>query len=325
MQTLHQVPQGATARRPSWKELPDAVRTAVEERLGARVVRARSQDAGFTAGFASRLRLDDGSGAFVKAVNGVDHPSIRLAYRQEAAVVAALPDRVPAPRLRWSAELDGGWFVLAFHEIDGRPPHRPWRVPQLRAVLAALGPLAAALTPVPQGMPALPSVAHDQPHFGYWRELADDPDAGALLPRHPHLPRQRMERLAELEERWVAAASGDCAVHFDLRDDNVLLDGEGAVWICDWNWLTVGAPWLDLVGLLVAAHGDGLDADAALAAHPLARGVPPRAVDAFLAALAGYYTAAAGQEHLPSSPWLRHHQAWYRDATMSWLGRRLRW
>jgi hypothetical protein len=37
------------------------------------------------------------------------------------------------------------------------------------------------------------------------------------------------------------------------------------------DWPLLGAPWLDLVTLLLAAVGDGLDADAVLATHPLIR------------------------------------------------------
>ena len=66
-------------------------------------------------------------------------------------------------------------------------------------------------------------------------------------------------------------AFGETATQFDLRDDNLLITGDGQVLVCD--WLALAAPWVDLVGLLVNVHGDGLDAEATLAGHPLARGV----------------------------------------------------
>src|SRR5690349_12517356 len=95
------LPHGATARRPAWTELPLAVRDGIQERLGARVVAAHSQGAGFTDGFASRLELDDGSRAFVKAIDEARNPMVFAGYRQEVQVVRALPPGVPAPRLRW--------------------------------------------------------------------------------------------------------------------------------------------------------------------------------------------------------------------------------
>ncbi|HEU0286240.1 MAG TPA: hypothetical protein VFR22_04280, partial [Nocardioidaceae bacterium] len=54
------VPQTATAIRPTWDDLPRVVRALIAERCGGDVVAAESMGAGFTPGFASRLRLADG-------------------------------------------------------------------------------------------------------------------------------------------------------------------------------------------------------------------------------------------------------------------------
>jgi hypothetical protein len=83
---------------------------------------------------------------------------------------------------------------------------------------------------------------------------------------------------------------------------------------------------LDLVGLLISVHGDGLPVAPILATNPLTRHVDPEDVDCYLAALAGYFTREAGT-HLDfrASPWLRPHQAWYRDATLDLLARRRGW
>jgi hypothetical protein len=310
------LPHDATARRPRWAELPAEVRAAVEERLGAPVVASASQDAGFTDGFASRLELADGSRAFVKAIDEARNPLVHASYRRELQVVRALPPGVPATRLRWHAELPGGWLVLAFEDVAGRPPQRPWRPGELRAVLDVLPTLAAELTPPPAGL-ELPALGLEDPDRAFWRAL----DGAA--PGAP--PADRLRDLAALEDGWIERVAGDTAVHFDLRDDNLLLADDGRVLVCDWNWLTVGAPWLDLAGLLISVHGDGLDADAVLASSPLTRGVPAIAVDSYLAALAGFFTESAARDRLPSSPWLRVHQAWWRDATLSWLGRRRGW
>jgi hypothetical protein len=60
----------------------------------------------------------------------------------------------------------------------------------------------------------------------------------------------------------------------------------------DWNWPLLGAPWLDLVTLLLAVAGDGLDADAVVATHPLTCDVEPRSIDAWLATLWLYFTTS---------------------------------
>ncbi len=92
--------------------------------------------------------------------------------------------------------------------------------------------------------------------------------------------------------------------------------------VCDWNWLMLAAPWVDVVGVLVSAHGDGLDAQEIVRTHPLTARVPDRSIDSFLAALAGYLVHAAARP-AQTSPWLREHQAWWRDAALSWLSLRL--
>ncbi len=311
------VPHGATAQRPHWSDLPQDVRSLVEARLGQAVLTGHSQGGGFTDGFASRLELADRSGVFVKAVSSVTSPIVHAAYLQEARISQALPAAVPAPDLLWWVE-SGSWVVLAFAEIPGRCPSRPWRPDELAAVLAILPGMAAALTPAPVGMGRLPTTRDLDGDFSFWRQAA----AGSVdVDVRPAWWSQR-ESLVALESEWAALAAGATASHFDLRDDNLLLTPDGQVLVCDWNWLTLAAPWVDLVSLLISAHGDGLDADAILGEH-LHRAVPARAVNAFLAALGGYFLQRAAQPPLPHSPWLRVGQAWWRDATMSWLMVRL--
>lgn len=301
----YEPPATATAQRPRWEDLPDPVRRLVQDRVGE-VVSARSQSGGFTPGFASRLTTTSGR-CFVKAVD-VDHPVISASYAREAEVNAALPPGVPAPRLLWS-ETGEGWLVLCFEDVEGRTPARPWRSDELQRVLAALVPMAEALTPPPD-LPGLETTADLDGMLSLWR-AGTQPPAGWDL-----------GVLTELESEWAERTAGDTAVHFDLREDNVLLTDD-TVLVCDWNWLAVAAPWVDLVGLLPSAHAEGHEADALLAAHPLGQGVDPRSVDAFLAAVAGYYTAQASQPCPDTSPWMRVHQAWWRDATLGWLGQRL--
>ncbi len=302
----YEPPSAGTASRPTWNELPPAVRAAVEQQHGP-VREASSQRGGFTPGFASRLQLAGGRRVFVKAVSQHDGP-IHDSYVRESHVAAALPSSVPAPRLLWAQDVSG-WQVLAFEDVDARTPRRPWDLDDLTRVLDVLPDVAAALTPAPPGLTDLETTADLDATFNHWRTWSGPPSA-------------RVDLLADLEADWAALAAGDTASHFDLREDNLLLTTDGRVLLCDWNWLALTAPWTDLVSLLISAHGDGLDADALLAVHPLAQGVEPRAVDALLAMMAGYYTAMAARPDEPRSPWMRVHQAWWRDATMSWLSRR---
>ncbi|WP_020574584.1 phosphotransferase family protein [Actinopolymorpha alba] len=308
------LPYGATAQRPLWPDLPEAIQTRIEERLGGKVVAVASQGSGFTPGFASRLVYGRGQRAFVKAASETASPSVADSYRVEARTVPSLPAGVPAPALRWTLEEDG-WVVLCFDDVPGRPPMRPWQPRELTDVLTALTDMAQALTPAPAGL-VVPEIRDWMGEdFGYWDQLRSElPD-----------PDRQVAELAALESGALDGLRGDAVVHCDLRDDNLIIGDDGRVWVCDWNWPSRGAPWFDLLTLLISARGDGYDADALFAVHPLGAGADPDAVDAVLAGLSGYFTGASLQPAVSGSPHLRTHQAWCAQATLSWLAVRRGW
>jgi hypothetical protein len=86
-----------------------------------------------------------------------------------------------------------------------------------------------------------------------------------------------------------------------------------------------GAAWLDTLWLLVGPCGDGLDADAVLAEHPLTSSVPPDHVDVALALLTGYYLKSAGDPVPPTSPYVRQVQEWNGVVCWNWLAARRGW
>ncbi len=106
--------------------MPADVRAAVDERLGSPVVRAVSQDGGFSPGAAARLSCADGTDAFAKAVSPQQNVHTPLLHRAEARVAAALPATAPVPRFRFCYD-DGDWVVLVFDASPGRLPPLPWR------------------------------------------------------------------------------------------------------------------------------------------------------------------------------------------------------
>jgi len=310
------VPQTATALRPTWSDLPGDVRALIAERCGAEVVAAESMGAGFTPGFASRLRLADGRRAFVKAADDATRQLFADSYREEIRKLEALPDAIPAPRLRWTHDADG-WVILGFDDVAGSHPERPWRPGQLGLVLATIDRTAELLTPAPNTYdwsPLRGFLVEDPP---YWEVASDGDLPDWLRPRVPEC-----ERLAELGDEAMA---GDTIVHADVRDDNILIDCDDTVWICDWNWPLLGNPALDTIGLLLSAHGDGVDADAWLPRCATTRDVESDVVDGTLALLAGYFWASSSQSAPETSPWLRIHQRWYAEATTDWLARRRGW
>jgi aminoglycoside phosphotransferase (APT) family kinase protein len=290
--------------------------------LGGAVISAQSQSGGFSPGVAARIRTSDGRRVFAKAAGPEPNARAPEFHRREAAITAALPSVIPAPRLLWSYdEGDGGWVVLVFEEIDGRPPVVPWQSADLDRVLDALVGLSELLTPSP--LP--PATVGSAENWGvvtgeWWRRLRNGPPA-ELEPwslRH-------LDALATLEERTAGAVAGETLLHLDLRADNLLLT-PGRVLVVDWPHARIGAAWLDLVLMApsVTMQG-GPEPEVLLARHPAARIADPAAITAALAAIAGCLTWGALQPPPPGLPTLPAFQAAQASVARRWLARRTGW
>ncbi|MEU8424962.1 phosphotransferase [Micromonospora sp. NPDC048835] len=322
---LPPVPYHASAQRPSWSALPATLRAAVADRLGAPVVTARVAGAGFTRGFAAVLHTAAGGRAFVKAAPAAEQPHLVDWYAREAAILDRLPADLPAPRVRWTLA-EAGWFVLCTDAVDGHTPRLPWAPAELDATLAGYAQVAAALADPPTelttlGLPHLADLARSD--ILWWEEVATGREP---VPPLPPSGRDRLPDLVALESllpRYAADATG--LIHGDLRVDNVLIDADGRAWFCDWTWVCTGPAWFDLAGLLLTAYASGLDADRLFATHLATVGAPPDALDATLAALAGYYLTGAAAAPPTASPHRRAHQRWSGEVSLDWLARRQGW
>jgi aminoglycoside phosphotransferase (APT) family kinase protein len=307
------VPHGRTARRLEWAHLPPAVRRLVEQRLGSPVATAESQGSGFTPGFASRLTGENGSRMFVKAASKKAQAPFAEAYVEEVRKLSLLPDGLAVPRLRWTHE-DDLWVVLGFECVEGHNPRRPWVRAELDACLDTLAAVAEATSPVPAGFELAPMAAEIPGLVTGWDYVA------RTHPDWPHL-----DEVRALAASFDSFAGNDAFVHSDARDDNFIITPDGRALLCDWNWPALGPVWVDAVDLLVSAHGDGLDADAVLADHPLTRDADPDHVDSWLARLCGFMLEARDRPVPPTSPYLRVHSRWWSEATWSWLAQRRGW
>jgi aminoglycoside phosphotransferase (APT) family kinase protein len=305
------IPHGRTARRLEWAHLPPSVRAAIEQRCGSPVVEAISQGGGFTPGFASVLVCADGSRHFVKAASRVAQRVFAESYQEEARKLRALPQGTPAPRLLWA--IDDDWLVLGLEYVEARAPRRPWRREDLDPCLDALETVVDLLTPVPEDLHLAP-IADD---FAEWPAYWDHVRATRHLPR--------ADEAAALAGAYAEAVQGDTVVHTDVRDDNVLLTPDGRALFCDWNWPTVGAPWLDSLFMLIGPRGDGLDVDAVIAERRLLRDVPPEHVDRVLALVCGYFLRQSDEPVPATSPHIRDAQRWQGDVVWAWLCERRGW
>lgn len=306
------IPHGRTARRIDWVHLPPYVRRDVERRLGTSVVDSFSCDAGFTPGLASVLLCADGSRHFIKAASVKAQPLSARAYREEARKARTLPPGLAAPRLKWT--IDGEeWLVLGFEHVEGRPPARPWTADDLATVSAMLVDFASRLTPAP-GLGLSDIAAECRTWPSYWKHVADT---------RPSLP--GLDEGAALAAGFAEVTAGDTLVHFDVRDDNIIVRPDGSAVLCDWNWPLRGAAWIDSLVLLIGPRGDGLDVEAHIAGHPLLADVDPGAIDRMLALLAGFFLWSGDQPRVSNSPWLREIAAWQGEVCWEWLAERRGW
>jgi aminoglycoside phosphotransferase (APT) family kinase protein len=268
---------------------------------------------------AARVRCADGTRWFVKAASAEHNPDAPRLHRQEASVLAGLDPliaagRLPVPRLRGTAGL-GPWFALVAEHAAGRQPALPWRDGELGLVLAALGRLAAALTPAPVAV-TVPAVAgYLAADFTGWRTLARTGGDDRIDP----WSRARLPELAALEATWAAHAAGGTLLHTDIRADNLLLTG-GGVRVVDWPHACRGAAFADLVFFApsVAMQG-GPEPAALLARSGAGRAASREAVAAVVCALAGYFTERSLRPAPPGLPTVRGFQAAQAEVTRRWL------
>lgn len=315
-------PPPAEGARLDWSAVPARIRAEAERRMGGTVAAVASQPTGFSPGVAARLALADGRRVFVKAIGPAPNPDSPEFHRREARIVAALPERVPAPRLQWSLDdAASGWVVLAFEDVDGRHPAQPWRPEELDRVLGALAELADELTPspLPDTLVARASDAFREYIHG-WRMLRDEQQEG--LPRLDAWSARHLEELIALEAAAPAAAAGETLLHFDVRADNMLLTPE-RVWLVDWPHAHVGAAWVDVVCFApsVAMQG-GPPPEELIARHPACRAADPAAITAAVAALAGFFTHRSLQPPPPGLPTLRAFQAAQAAVARAWIAER---
>lgn len=315
----------AQGMRLSWEDVPASVRTQVEVRLGSPIIEVHSQSGGFSPGVAARIRTADNQRLFLKAAGLLPNPDTANVHRREARITAKLPAGVPVPRFHWVIDdARTGWVVLAFDWIEGHQPAQPWREDELLRVLGALSELSEFLTPSPLAAAEVGTASEAlDTHICGWRQLLTDPPV--VRDRLDDWSRRHLDMLAELETGAGAAAEGDTLLHFDLRADNMLLT-EDRVWIVDWPHVRVGAAWVDLVFFAPSvAMAGGMSPEALLAHHPPSRAANADALNAGIAAVAGFFIRQSLLPAPPGLPTLRAFQAAQGAVACQWLAQRLGW
>jgi hypothetical protein len=312
------------ALRPGWRDLPPALRERINHLLGARVIAAGyADDSGILPGARFQVQTTKGN-TLIKAL-GTEQPGPLNFLRQEIALSPLLPDAVPHPELLWSIDEElpnlGTWVAAGYSmRADVRPIDLSWPeddVATLVRVVRSIGEVEA---------PDDPMFLPEEKVFSTnsWELLADKRPAG--LANHSPWLAGRLEGLAEIASHAPDAIAGKSLNHGTLRVQNVLLPAApgGKALIADWIRGSAGAPYLDLVSMLLHVRtNDGPPPEATLRRYGLPPGTEPDAVTCWIAVLAGHYVQASMEPPPTDMPELRSYQHRLAQAAVSWLKTRL--
>ncbi|MGI5157270.1 phosphotransferase family protein [Microbispora sp. CA-102843] len=180
------------------------------------------------------------------------------------------------------------------------------------------------LTPSPiVGLPTL--AARMAGRCETWRALERDGAwAAVTVDSIGAWERRHLSRLASVETTWTDLAVGETLLHFDPRFDNNIISSHGRASLVDWGRACIGPAWADLVCLLLQSDLDDRDPEQLFVNHPVGHDAEAEQVDAFLVALASYWTHTASLPGLAHAPHLRDRREYSRQATVGWLRRRWR-
>jgi phosphotransferase family enzyme len=187
------------------------------------------------------------------------------------------------------------------------PP--PWPEGSIAAVLGALEKIAA--TWPPHGVPS--TEIYRQEILEGWALVEQDP--GPFLSYELCSREWLTETLPTLlESARTAPIEGESLLHFDVRSDNIALQGDRAV-LVDWNWACIGNPLLDRVTWAPSLCVEG---------GPSPEELAPECPPGFPALLAGFWAARIG---LPppegAAPGLRDLQLAQLRVVLPWAVRAL--
>ncbi len=236
------LPYGAT---------PPAVRAWVDETLGSPVVSVAEQTGGMSPGCVTRLVCADGTRAFVKAVGAELNPDTPALYRREVLALGLLGSHPLWADLLASYD-DGAWVALLLEDVEGHHPDLGDDATMAR-LLESTDELVRVMH---QRVPDPPRPPGGDGHPLYRSGLTDlravfegwtaGLDHAAEVPREL-MPRWVVERADDLRAGLVelAAVPMERLVHYDIRNDNLLVRPSGEIVFLDWGGCGIGPDWLD--------------------------------------------------------------------------------
>jgi Ser/Thr protein kinase RdoA (MazF antagonist) len=316
--------------KPPWHSVPRSVREGTESVLGAPVARAMRIWGGYSPTPTFRLRLADGRRAFFKAASPESTPFAQVAHRREERVYTELGELIGpwAPRLLGSFKAQT-WRVMLLEDL-GPKSAPPWTATLARNVASALGAFHTAMVDRPLAdwldRPAAHAVMGIEPPA--WEMPADDVErlsglAGTGRDEASAWLRAHLPSLATAARGMADPALKHALVHLDVRSDN-LRWVRGRLYLFDWPHVGVGPPEFDAAAFAqtVTVEG-GPSPEQVMTWYGERYRVDPSALDASVAAVAGYFARHAWGPEIPGLPRVRAFQRQQLAVTLAWAARRL--
>jgi hypothetical protein len=240
-------PARAEGARAPFAALPDLVVAWLEAQLGSTLAAVVPQSGGMSPGPAVRLVTESGERAFFKACGSRLNPDTPELFRHEVRVLSGLDD-VPYRASLLATYDDGDWVGLLLQDVEGR--HPDLGDSHDRALVADLvAKQSAELTPVPDRVPS-PTLADNARIWAQRWQL--------LEPFSPPCVRGRFPELAERDTALADRLPLTTLCHWDIREDNLLVQDDGQVVVVDWGMSRIGPRWADHL-LLALTHRDPSD------------------------------------------------------------------
>lgn len=316
--------------KPAWRSVPAPVRYEVGLTLGAEVTRAMRVYGGFSATPTFRLRLSDGRRAFFKAASAESTEFAHEAHTREERVYRELHPFIAkwSPALYGAFEIDG-WRVMLLEDL-GPKTAPPWKPAVLRAVTRAFGDFhrenQGADFPDWLGRPQMQLMTPDQ----LWLMVQEfDRDAVANLAGPASDDARRWLDAALPVLTRVSRTIGEVGqpyslIHRDVRSDNLRWTPDG-LRLLDWPHPGVGPAEYDTVEFAQSVETEGgPSAEQVLAWYGERFALRDDAIDAAVAALAGFFASHAHRPDIPGLPRLRPFQRAQLRVTLAWAARRLK-
>jgi hypothetical protein len=315
-------------KKPRWSEVPLAVRTEAERRLGARVTRATRAYGGYAASATFRLLLANGRRAFLKA--GYPPPAGSAAIfpidREEKRYKALGPIVGRSmPRFFGSFRRDD-WHVLLMEDV-GPASVPPWTAAKARVATRSYAHFHRST--IGRALPRWLSRTQHADFGAFWRRLEKErllDRAASLAGREAADAREWLDValpvLIAHERRLARARRPFVLLHFDTRSDNIRLVGDRLV-MFDWPFASVGPAEFDVAAYAQAVRAEGgPDPERVISWYREVLSLRDRELDASIAGIAGYFAHRAPQPPLPGLPRLRSIQRRQLKATLRWAARR---